>query len=98
MTDIFNNSLKKGIIKSNVSDHSPIFFSIQLTKEKLWEGVIKIKKKVFNNRNITSSKEQLSLLHWRHADFDGTVNETYDVFLRTLLRFMMLFSPYGSIF
>ena len=43
-TDIFNNSLKKGIIKSEVSDHFPIFFSIQLTKGKLWEGVIKIKK------------------------------------------------------
>ena len=31
-TDIFNNSLKKGIIKS---DHFPIFFSVRLTKEKL---------------------------------------------------------------
>ena len=46
-TDIFSNSLKKGIIKSDVSDHFPIFFSIQLTKEKLREGVIKIKKKEF---------------------------------------------------
>ena len=27
-TDIFNNSLKKGIIKSDVSDHFPIFFSL----------------------------------------------------------------------
>ena len=32
-TDIFNNSLKKGIVKSEVSDHFPIFFSIQLTKK-----------------------------------------------------------------
>ena len=32
-TDIFNNSLKKSIIKSHVPDHFPIFFSIQLTKE-----------------------------------------------------------------
>ena len=62
-TDICNNSLKKGIIKSDVSNHFPIFFSIQLTKEKLQEGVIKIKKRVFNKRNITSFKEQLSLLH-----------------------------------
>ena len=43
-TGIFNNSLKKGIIQSGVSDHFPIFFSIRLTKEKLQEGVIKIKK------------------------------------------------------
>ena len=55
-----------------------------MTKEKLQEGVIKIKKKVFNNRNITSFEEQLSLLHWRHIGFNGTVNEIYDPFLRTL--------------
>ena len=44
MADIFNNSLKKGIIESDVSDHFPMFFSIRLTKEKLQEGIIKIKK------------------------------------------------------
>ena len=44
-TDIFNSSLKEGIIKSDVSDHFSISFSIQLTKEKLWKGVIKIKNK-----------------------------------------------------
>ena len=38
-------------------------------------------KKVFNERNITSFKEQLSLLHWRHVNF----NKTYDTFLRKLL-------------
>ena len=30
-----NSSLKKGLIKSNVSDQFPIFFSIKLTKENL---------------------------------------------------------------
>ena len=48
-TDIFNNSLKKGVIKWDISDHFPIYFSIQLTKEKIREGVTKIKKRVFNN-------------------------------------------------
>ena len=43
-TDTFKNSLKKSIIKSDVSHYFPIFFSIQLTKEKLREDVIKIKK------------------------------------------------------
>ena len=57
---------------------------MQMTKEKLREGVIKIKKIVFNKRNLTSFKEQLSPLHWRHIDFNETVNEIYDMFLRTL--------------
>ena len=73
-TDIFNNSLKKGIIKSDVSDHFSLFFPIQLTKENLREGIIK-KKRVFSNCNMIFFKEQLSLLHWRYIDFNGTVNE-----------------------
>ena len=44
----------------------------------------KDKKRVFSKRNITSFKEQLSLLHWKHTDFNGTVNEIYDTFLKTL--------------
>ena len=57
---------------------------IRLTKDKLQEGAIKINKKVFSKCNIISFKEQLSLLHWRHIGFDGTVNEIYDTFLKTL--------------
>ena len=83
-TDIFNNSLKKRRIKSDFSDHFPIFSSVQLTKEKLREDVIKIEKRVFNNRNITTFKDQLSLLRCRHINFNGTVNEIYDTFLGTL--------------
>ena len=44
-TNIFNSYLKKDTIKSDVSDHFPMFFSIQVTKQKL--SVIKIKKKSF---------------------------------------------------
>ena len=44
----------------------------------------KDKKRVFSKRNITSFKEQLSLLHWKHVDFNGTVNEIYDTFLKSL--------------
>ena len=47
MTGIFNNSLKKGIIKSDVCDNFPIFFLIQLTRKKLRQGVTKNEKKKF---------------------------------------------------
>ena len=39
---------------------------------------------VYSKRNITSFKEQISVLHWRHIDFNGTVNEIYDTFLKIL--------------
>ena len=40
-TVIFNNSLKKGIIKSDVFDHSPLFLSIQ-PKNESSKSIIKI--------------------------------------------------------
>ena len=40
-TDIVPNCLKKSTIKIDVSNHFPIFFSIQMTKDKLREGAIK---------------------------------------------------------
>ena len=36
--------------------------------------------RVFNNSNIISFEEQLSLHHGRHIDFNGTVNVIYDTF------------------
>ena len=43
--------------------------------------------KIFFDRvliNVTFFKEKLSLLHLRHMDYNGTVNEIYDAFMRTL--------------
>ena len=71
--------MKKDIIKSDVSDSLPIFFSIQLTKDER-----KALERASNNSNITYFKEQLSQHHGRHTDFNGTVNVIYDTFRRTL--------------
>ena len=60
------------------------FPQIQLTKEKLRKGVIKISKTIFNLCNITSFKKQLPLLNWRRIEFNETAKETYDGFLRTM--------------
>ena len=79
--DIYNNSLEKCIIKLIIFDHFPIFFLMQLTEK---NKMFKIFKKVFNQRNRTSFKKQLSLLHWRCVDFNGNANEIYEKFLRTL--------------
>jgi len=81
--DISNNSLKKGIIRNDMSDHFPIFFSINTSKNKPLQENIKIKKRDFNDTNIASFKEQLSFINWRHIDFNKDVNEIYDTFIKT---------------
>ena len=43
----FDNSLKKGIIKSPISDHFPIFAAINISKNKNKNKKIEIKKKRF---------------------------------------------------
>ena len=56
-------------------------------------------KRVFNKRNITSFKQQLSLLHWRCIDFNMELWMKFmTCFWEHWLTSMMLVSPYGSIF
>ena len=47
ITNIFNESLKKGIIKSDISDHLPIFFSINTSKLPQNSSPLKLKKRFF---------------------------------------------------
>ena len=68
-TEVFEKSLIKGIIKTDVSDHFPIFFAINNSKRQCNEPNKKIRKRIFNEANLESFKEQLSLLHWQHIDF-----------------------------
>ena len=56
-TNIFNESLKKGIIKSDLSDHSPIFFSISTLKLPQNSSPLKLKKRIFDENNLASFKD-----------------------------------------
>ena len=54
--NIFNEPLKKGINKSDLSDHIPIFFSISTSKLQQNSSPLKLKKRFFNKRNLASFK------------------------------------------
>jgi len=82
-TDFFNKSLKKGIIKTDVSDDFPIFFSISIDSKRVNNEKIEIKKRIYNNKNLISFKEQLSLIDWNHINFDSDINIIYSTFLKT---------------
>ena len=49
--NIFDPSLKKGIIKSSISDHFPIFVSINISKHKVKKEKIEQKIRVFSDKS-----------------------------------------------
>ena len=56
--------LRKGVIKSNLSDHLPIFFSVTTSKLPQNSSPFKHKKRIFNKNNLASFKDQISNINW----------------------------------
>ena len=81
-TEIFDANFKKGIVKHDLSDHFPIFFSLNTSKLKKHEPV-KVLRRDFSEKNLKNFKEQLSLLHWQHIDLRKTANDIYERFIQT---------------
>ena len=80
--NIFNESLKKGIIKFDPSDHLPIFFSISTSKLLQKSPPLKLKKRFFNESNLASFKNQISNIYWdilNSTQCSG--NSLYETFL-----------------
>ena len=83
---LFDNTLKKAIINSNISNHFPITFTIQTGKNQSKCQTLVYNKRDFNETNKAAFKQQLSLLHWRHVSFQKDVNNMYKTFLSTFLE------------
>ena len=83
---LFDNTLKKAIIKSDISDHFPIIFTIQTGKTQSKYQTLVYNKSDFDEANEAAFKQQLSLLHWRHVSSQKDVNNMYETFLSTFLE------------
>ena len=59
-----NNTLKKAIIKSDISDHFPIIFTFQTGKNQSKCQNLVYNKREFNKANKATFNQQLSFLHW----------------------------------
>ena len=57
-TNNFDEFVKKGTIKSDLSDHLLIIFSIGTSKLSQNSSLLKIKKTFFNNNSLASIKDQ----------------------------------------
>ena len=64
---VFDNTLKKTITKSDISDHFPIIFTTHKGKNQSKCQNLLYNKREFNESNKAAFKQELSLLLWWHA-------------------------------
>ena len=72
---VFDNALKKAIIKSDISDDFPIIFTIQTGKNQSKCQSLAYNKREFNEANKASFKKELYLLHWLHVSSQKDVKK-----------------------
>ena len=68
-TNTFDEPSKK-TIKSNLSDLLPIFFSITTSKSPQNFSLLKHKKRIFNENNLASFKDQISNIDWDNLPWE----------------------------
>ena len=77
---VFDTSLKKGIIKTSISDHFAIFAAIKLSNEKTKNQKMKIKKRIFSDMNKESFKQDLQKINWEELNILNCTNTLYKIF------------------
>ena len=97
LTAFFTILLKKALIKSDISDHFPIIFTIRTGKYQSKCQNLVYNKKEFNEANKAAFKQQLSLLHWRQVSSQKDVNKMYETFLSTFLEIYETNFPYKQV-
>ena len=83
---VFDNNLTKAIIKSDISDHFPIIFTIQTGKTESKCKSLVYNKREFSEANKVAFKQQLSLLYWRYVSYQKDLNKMYETFLSIFLE------------
>ena len=78
-----------GIVKTDISDHFPIFL---ISNEKISENAkhVTIRKRVINKESILYFMKILHEVNWTHLYTLCDPNQAYSYFLRTLVVYMIM--------
>ena len=82
----FDLTLKTGIIKTDISDHFPIYFSTKT--ETSYENVPsgKYYKRIVNDTTINNFKDKLSNLNWDDVTNELNADSAYNKFITTFVQ------------
>ena len=85
-TNDLNNYKVSGIIHIMISDHFPVFTTIDLPDMKFKHSVIKLKKRKYNNESISSFKSDLMQYKWELDMIGQDVNEDFNTYMDKYLQ------------
>lgn len=81
ITNFKTDSLKSGTIAYALSDHMPIFISVNLTPNSQRQPDQTSFYRVINDQTLCEFKERLSILNWEHVFEETDPDEAYEKFL-----------------
>ena len=90
IANIFSNRADEieSTITTNISDHYPIF-SREL-RPSLTDNIISINYRVFSDENLSNFRNYLQYTKWEPILNNDDANESYELFQRALLYFLMI--------
>lgn len=81
--DFTNTTIKTGIIKTDISDHFPIFITSQTTHLHNCSEKIKITKRLINDEYISYYNNLLYCVDWSLVLENNNADKAYEIFLQT---------------
>ena len=80
---IFDTSLKKGKIKTSITDNLANFQRLNFQMKKTKNRKIKFKKRFFSDKNKESFKEDLQKINWEKLNILNCTNTLYKHFIKS---------------
>ena len=86
INSLYNNSLETGIIKTDISDHFPIFMAINNFDLSNYPSKLSFSKRIINDKSVTEFKNELANTNWNDVTKTTCPNESYNNFLKEFSR------------
>ena len=82
INSFFNDSIETGIVKTDISDHFPIFVAIKDFNTSNFPSEIKISKRIITDGAIATFKQELAIKNWHEVKLIACPNVAYNLFMR----------------
>ncbi|XP_065642226.1 uncharacterized protein LOC136073884 [Hydra vulgaris] len=86
---IQDTTLKSGIIKTDISDHFPIYFSLSLDSRKIDNSKILFYKRVIDETSTQKFKDLLSVTNWQKVYRECNSGNTNSAYIKFINLFML---------